>query len=100
AVHATSHGVTYRHKSSRGQEASGQCVRLAGGNGGQGKPVLTHVPPSPANPLGKYWLGLSIPGVGIHGTNAPSSIYNLQTHGCIRLHPDDIEKLRKSAIKG
>jgi len=59
----------------------------------EGKPVLTHVPPSPENPLGKYWMGLSIPGVGIHGTNAPSSIYGLVTHGCIRLHPDDIEQL-------
>ena len=59
----------------------------------EGKPVLTHVPPGPANPLGKYWLGLSLPGVGIHGTNAPTSIYSLQTHGCIRLHPDDIEQV-------
>ena len=59
----------------------------------QGKPVLTRVPPSPQNPLGKYWLGLSFSGVGIHGTNAPSSIYGLVTHGCIRLHPDDIEAL-------
>jgi L,D-transpeptidase ErfK/SrfK len=59
----------------------------------EGKPVLTHVPPSPENPLGKYWMGLTIPGVGIHGTNAPSSIYALVTHGCIRLHPDDIELL-------
>jgi L,D-transpeptidase ErfK/SrfK len=33
---------------------------------------------------------LSLPGVGIHGTNAPASIYRHQTHGCIRLHPDDI----------
>lgn len=59
----------------------------------EGKPVLTHVPPSPQNPLGRYWLGLSIPGVGIHGTNAPSSIYSLVTHGCIRLQPGDIEEL-------
>ena len=59
----------------------------------QGKPVVTRVPPSPQNPLGKYWIGLSIPGVGIHGTNAPSSIYSLVTHGCVRLNPDDIEKL-------
>jgi L,D-transpeptidase ErfK/SrfK len=59
----------------------------------QGKPVLTHVPPSPANPLGKHWIGLSIPGVGVHGTNQPSSIYGLVTHACIRLHPEDIETL-------
>jgi L,D-transpeptidase ErfK/SrfK len=59
----------------------------------EGKPVLTHVFPSPQNPLGKYWLGLSIPGMGIHGTNTTSTIYALVTHGCIRLHPDDIEEL-------
>ena len=59
----------------------------------EGKPVLTHVPPSPQNPLGKYWIGLTIPGVGIHGTNAPASIYGLVTHGCIRLHPEDIAQL-------
>ena len=56
-----------------------------------GRPVVTRVPPSPQNPLGKYWIGLSIPAVGIHGTNAPASIYGHVTHGCIRLHPDDIE---------
>jgi L,D-transpeptidase ErfK/SrfK len=56
-----------------------------------GRPVVTRVPPSPQNPLGKYWIGLSIPAVGIHGTNAPASIYSHVTHGCIRLHPDDIE---------
>jgi L,D-transpeptidase ErfK/SrfK len=59
----------------------------------QGKPVLYHVPPSPANPLGKYWIGLSIPGVGIHGTNEPTSIYGLVTHACIRLHPEDVATL-------
>jgi L,D-transpeptidase ErfK/SrfK len=58
-----------------------------------GKRVLTHVPPGPGNPLGKYWIGLSLPGIGIHGTNAPTSIYKLATHGCIRLHPDDVRKL-------
>jgi L,D-transpeptidase ErfK/SrfK len=59
----------------------------------EGKPVVTQVPPSPDNPLGKYWIGLSLSSVGIHGTNAPNSIYKFQTHGCIRLHPDDIEDL-------
>jgi L,D-transpeptidase ErfK/SrfK len=58
-----------------------------------GKRVLTRVPPGPDNPLGKYWLGLSLDSVGIHGTNAPLSIYSFATHGCIRLAPDDIEAL-------
>ena len=59
----------------------------------EGKEVKTCVPPGPDNPLGKHWLGLSISGYGIHGTIAPSSIYRFQTHGCIRLHPDDVAEL-------
>jgi L,D-transpeptidase ErfK/SrfK len=56
----------------------------------EGKPVKTIVPPGPDNPLGHHWLGLAGTTCGIHGTIAPSSIYSLRTHGCIRLHPDDI----------
>jgi L,D-transpeptidase ErfK/SrfK len=59
----------------------------------EGKEVQTRVPPSPENPLGKHWIATSIPGYGIHGTNAPASIYGFRTHGCIRLHPDDIADL-------
>lgn len=58
--------------------------------GRDGKPVLTRVAPGPNNPLGAFWIGLDRPGYGIHGTNAPASIYRFQTHGCIRLHPDDV----------
>lgn len=59
----------------------------------EGKIVQERVPPCPENPLGKHWMGLSIPGYGIHGTIAPTSIYQFRTHGCIRLHPDDIAGL-------
>jgi len=59
----------------------------------EGKAVLEQVPPGPDNPLGKHWLGLSLWGYGIHGTIAPASIYHFQSHGCIRLHPDDIAEL-------
>ena len=42
-------------------------------------------PPGPGNPLGTRWMGLSAPGVGIHGTpNAASIGYSL-SHGCIRM---------------
>jgi L,D-transpeptidase ErfK/SrfK len=58
-----------------------------------GKRVITKVPPGPDNPLGRYWLGLSIDNIGLHGTIAPSTIYHYATHGCIRLHPDDVEDL-------
>jgi L,D-transpeptidase ErfK/SrfK len=59
----------------------------------EGKVVLTEVPPGPDNPLGAHWLGLSIWGYGIHGTIAPSSVYHFRSHGCIRLHNDDIAEL-------
>lgn len=59
----------------------------------EGRPVLTEVPPGPDNPLGRHWLRLSFGSVGLHGTNAPLSIYRVTTHGCVRLHPDDIADL-------
>ena len=59
----------------------------------EGQIVKAEVPPGPDNPLGKHWLGLSLTSIGIHGTLAPASIYHFQSHGCIRLHPDDIEVL-------
>jgi L,D-transpeptidase ErfK/SrfK len=55
--------------------------------------VFTEVPPGPDNPLGKHWLGLDLWGYGIHGTIAPSSVYDFRSHGCIRLHPDDVAAL-------
>jgi L,D-transpeptidase ErfK/SrfK len=58
-----------------------------------GRDLPASVPPGPDNPLGRFWLGLSGGGVGIHGTNAPSSVYGAVSHGCMRLHPDDIEWL-------
>ncbi|HWE82755.1 MAG TPA: L,D-transpeptidase/peptidoglycan binding protein, partial [Gaiellaceae bacterium] len=32
---------------------------------------LSPVPPGPDNPLGTRWMGLSAPGIGIHGTDEP-----------------------------
>lgn len=58
-----------------------------------GEPVRAVVPPGPQNPLGEHWIGLSGSFCGIHGTNAPASIYSFRTHGCIRLHPDDAADL-------
>jgi L,D-transpeptidase ErfK/SrfK len=51
------------------------------------------VPPGPNNPLGDFWIGLSLAGIGIHATNAPASIFRTASHGCIRVHPDDIAQL-------
>lgn len=58
------------------------------------KPELPDfVLPGPENPLGSYWLHLSINGYGIHGTNRPYGIGREVSHGCIRLYPEDIEVL-------
>lgn len=57
----------------------------------KGKEVLTSVPPGPENPLGKYAIKTSIPGIMIHSTTRPSSIYSFSSHGCIRLSPDQME---------
>jgi lipoprotein-anchoring transpeptidase ErfK/SrfK len=54
---------------------------------------LKPVPPGPDNPLGTRWMGLSVPGVGIHGTDAPSSIGYSVSHGCIRMQVPDAEWL-------
>jgi L,D-transpeptidase ErfK/SrfK len=59
----------------------------------KGQRVRTKVPPGPGNPLGAHWLGLDVGNIGIHGTNAPSSIYRFATHGCVRMHPDDVAAL-------
>jgi L,D-transpeptidase ErfK/SrfK len=59
----------------------------------EGKEVITRVEPGPDNPLGNYWIGLSLPGIGIHATNVPASVYSYHTHGCVRLSPDNVKEL-------
>src|SRR5207247_8321933 len=49
--------------------------------------------PGAANPVGTRWLGLSLKGFGIHGTNQPRSIGRAKSHGCIRLRNADVEEL-------
>jgi L,D-transpeptidase ErfK/SrfK len=51
------------------------------------------VPPGPDNPMGDYALYLGWQGYAIHGTDRPYSIGRRDSHGCIRLYPEDIEKL-------
>lgn len=60
-----------------------------------GKEVLVVVPPGDDNPLGKYAFRTSIPGILLHSTNAPGSIYGFSSHGCIRIHPTHMEQLFK-----
>jgi len=51
------------------------------------------IPPGPDNPLGTRWMGLSAPGVGIHGTPSDASIGYSVSHGCVRMHIPQAEWL-------
>lgn len=46
--------------------------------------VLT-IPPGPRNPVGLAWMGLDLPGYGIHGNPKPELIGKTGSHGCFRL---------------
>ena len=54
---------------------------------------LKPVPPGPGNPLGTRWMGLSAPGIGVHGTPDAASIGYSASHGCIRMHVPQAEWL-------
>jgi lipoprotein-anchoring transpeptidase ErfK/SrfK len=58
------------------------------------------IPPGPGNPLGTRWIGLSYPGVGIHGTSDDSSIGTYASHGCIRMHTWEVEQLFSMVVVG
>ena len=59
----------------------------------KGDPLPPKVPPGPLNPLGEHALYLSRSTYLIHGTNKPASIGLRATNGCIRLYPEDVERL-------
>lgn len=54
---------------------------------------LEPVPPGPGNPLGTRWMGISAPGVGIHGTPDAASIGYSASHGCVRMRIPEAEQL-------
>lgn len=43
------------------------------------------IKPGPKNPVGSAWIGLDLPGYGIHGTPIPDNIGKTGSHGCFRL---------------
>lgn len=57
----------------------------------EGKEIISSVAPGPQNPLGKYAIRTSIPGIMIHSTTKPGSIYSFSSHGCIRVYPEQME---------
>lgn len=58
-----------------------------------GRTLPASIPPGPGNPLGRHALRLGLTSYLIHGTNRPYGIGMQVTHGCIRMYPEDIERL-------
>jgi lipoprotein-anchoring transpeptidase ErfK/SrfK len=53
----------------------------------------TEIGPGKDNPLGTRWMGLSLKGYGIHGTNVERSVGTAVSHGCFRMKRKDVEEL-------
>jgi len=69
----------------------------------RGEPPLPKVVgPGPDNPLGAYAMRLAIPGGAylIHGTNNPDAVGMAVTHGCLRMYPEDVERLFQAVSVG
>lgn len=61
----------------------------------RGTYTIVNKHPNPGGPFGAFWMGLSKPHYGIHGTNDPSSIGKAVSHGCIRMYNHDVLDLEK-----
>ncbi len=59
-----------------------------------------NLPPGPNNLVGVLWMGLSKPGIGIHGTNNPETIGRAASHGCIRLANWDAGRIKDLISEG
>ncbi|MBO7721473.1 MAG: L,D-transpeptidase [Kiritimatiellae bacterium] len=51
----------------------------------RGKAAKYIFPEGPNCPVGVAWMGLNLPGYGVHGTPRPETIGNAESHGCFRL---------------
>lgn len=58
------------------------------------------IPPGPNNPVGVAWIGLDLPGYGIHGTPNPEQVGRTESHGCFRLANWDAQTLLGMAYVG
>ena len=51
---------------------------------------------------GPFFISLITPGfwgIGIHGTNSPYSVPGRRSHGCMRMHNEDIVRVRRMVDK-
>lgn len=58
-----------------------------------GEYMIVNKQADPGGHFGAFWMGLSRPHYGIHGTNDPSSIGREVSHGCIRMYNEDVLQL-------
>ena len=65
-----------------------------------GEDLPAVVKPGPDNPLGKFELTLGWRSYLIHGTNKPYGVGLRSSHGCIRLYPEDIERIYAMVTNG
>jgi len=52
------------------------------------------------NGLGICWMGISLSGYGLHGTNEPFSPGRNFSHGCVRMNNSDVSKLSAISFIG
>jgi len=64
------------------------------------KPGEVVPPESSENILGSRWIGINLPGYGIHGTTEPESLGKQVTQGCVRMSNADVEELYTIVPKG
>ncbi|MEI6101142.1 MAG: L,D-transpeptidase [Eubacteriales bacterium] len=48
---------------------------------------------NPGGHYGEMWIGLSVPHIGIHGTNEPWLIGKAISHGCVRMYNNEASEL-------
>lgn len=58
------------------------------------------IAPGPRNPVGLAWIGLDLPGYGLHGTVRPQDIGKTGSHGCFRLTNWDAARLARAVRVG
>jgi L,D-transpeptidase ErfK/SrfK len=65
-----------------------------------GDPLPAQVPPGPDNPLGRHAMRLGWTSYLIHGTNNPYGVGLRNSHGCVRMYPEDIAQLYEAVPVG
>lgn len=66
----------------------------------EGAVVKESLPPGPKSPLGRYAVRTSLPGIVIHETTDPSTVYAFMSHGCVRVLPEHMGRLYRSVRAG